>query len=203
MSTRSGTPRQRLGRQAFGTVCALVAAASGLVGCGGGAALRVPMAVPVDLVPATLPDPTDLQSGFTLAEYQDARKQFGDAGTRSLVEDGRLWEVRRGANLIGTLEVGTLKPKADVAKADNRKKLIGLIIPGAFTTINVQRVSVVRAATDDKTTYLWFGQGLFELLEIKGAKVEPEQLMRSLIAFQLPTGKLKLTSQVTRRNPLA
>lgn len=170
--------------------------------CGGDPPPPKPRALPTDLVPATLPDPTDAANPFTLVEFAPARERFADAGARSLVDAGALWEVRRGANLVGTVQVGMLARRVDLASDRDRRELVNAVLPGTASTVKVKGVPVVRAASDDKVTYLVLGDGLFELVEIKVSdKVEPDRIVGDLIAAQLPTGHLELAGQ-RRRRPL-
>ena len=157
-----------------------------VAGCGRGAPkLVAPTPVPVSLVPSSLSN-----GDFTLAEYDKAKKDFADAGPKSLVSDGRLWEIRQGSTLVGTLQVSTLKPKIDIAHVSTRKAIIDQVMPGAPITIKVNGITIASTTTTDKSTYVWFGQELFELLQLKGNNIDPEKVLDELIGFQKPSGKL-------------
>ncbi len=158
-----------------------LAIALALSACGGGSStkLAAPARVPDGLVPTTLND------GISLFEYAPGRKAFARAGASSLVADGRVWELRRGATLVGTLQISTVKPDVSVAKPDDRKAILDGVMTGtAVETITVAGVRVASSTAADKTLFLWFGPQRFEVLQLKGAKVNPESIVQQLIAFQ-------------------
>lgn len=189
-------------RRWLAVVMVAVAAAAGGLGCGGEAP-RPPRALPADLVPATLPDPTDPANPYQLLEFAPARDRFAAAGPRSLVDEGRLYEIRRGGNLAGTLEVAALARRVDLRDEATRKELIGLLLPGATTTVTVRGTPVVRSVSEEKSTFLILGDGLFELVDVRRTeKVDPNQVLAALLDAQRPSGHLRLTTDSTRRRPL-
>ena len=180
-------------KRAFAAALAAV-----LVGaCGHRAAPPVAAPVPRDLVPATLPSVGAL-GDLTVSEYANAKRQFARVGPSSLVADGALFEIRRGATLIGTLQLSALKPAVDVADARQRDSIVGQVMGGPFTRITVDTVKVAAGRTADKTTYVWFGRGFFELVQLKGRDVAPEVVLRALLGYQRPSGKLRLPTVRTR-----
>ena len=138
-----------------------------------------PARVQTSLVPTVLGE-----GSLSLTEDESAHKAFANAGGQSLVDDGRLWAIRNGKQLVATLQVATLDPKVDLADGDEVEALIRSILPGSKERFTVGDLDVVQVATTDKTVYLWFGQGMFQILQIKGADIEPEVLLGELIAFQ-------------------
>jgi hypothetical protein len=108
-------------RRAAIVLCiALVAA------CGGGtdAAIVAPASVPLDIVPATVGE------GLTVSEFSPARARFASAGATSLVADGRVWAIRRGQTLVGTLQVSTVKPDVSVTDEDDRHDIVSGVMTG-------------------------------------------------------------------------
>jgi hypothetical protein len=158
---------------------ALVAVAL-LAACGSGDKdERVAVRVQSELVPPTLGD-----GALRLKEDVTAHKAFGKVGGQSLVDDGRLWAVRDGDQLVATLQMATLDAKVDLGDEDEVEGLIRSILPGTKERFTVGDLPVVQVATADKTVYLWFGDGMFQVFQIKGADIEPEMLLGELIAFQ-------------------
>ena len=169
----------------------LLAAVAGSA-CGGSSKhAEPPREVPVSAVPATIDVGGD-NGKLTLSEFQAARKDFAKAGSQSLVDDGKLWEVRRGATLVGTLQVSTFKHDVDVSSRRQRNDIVNLVMPGSFQTINLRGTEVITTHSEQKTTYMWFGNGMFELLQVKAAELNPERILRRLLAFQKPLGVLDL-----------
>lgn len=144
-----------------------------------------PARVPDDIVPATV------AGDLTLHEYQPARRTFARAGEDSLVADGRVWAIRRGETLVGTLQVSTVKPDVSVADRADRKAILGGVMAGtAYETIDVGDTEVIASTAADKSLYLWFGPGFFEVLQVKSTKADPDTVAADLIEFQLATGKI-------------
>jgi hypothetical protein len=158
-----------------------------LAACGGGAsnALVEPASVATDMVPATLGE------GLTIHEFGPARARFASAGASSLVADRRVWVIRRGQTLVGTLQVSTVKPDVSVVDKDDRKAIIGGVMTGiSYETVQVGDTPVIASTAADKSLYLWFGPGLFEVLQVKSTKVAPDEIAAELIEFQQATGKI-------------
>jgi hypothetical protein len=158
-----------------------------LTACGSGTdrVLVEPASVSTDMVPPTLGE------GLTVHEFPAARKRFASAGESSLVADGRVWAIRRGQTLVGTLQVSTVKPDVSVTDKDDRKSIIGGVMTGiSYETVEVGDTVVIASTAADKSLYLWFGPGFFEVLQVKSTKVEPDDLAAELIEFQQATGKI-------------
>jgi hypothetical protein len=177
----------------------LVAAAFVFAACGQAsdrvaAGATAPTVAP-GLVPAAL-----YQGKLGTYEYVKASKGFAKAGPKSLVADGKLWEIRRSARLVGTIQIATLRPKVKVSSARDRDAIVAQLMPGQLTKLAVGETEVFATAAPDKTTYLWFGNQLFELLQLKttvGTQLDAasaESVVRELIEFQVPTKQLDIPS---------
>ena len=167
--------------------CALLLALAAC-GNGGDGPLVAPPSVPTGIVPATLGE------GLTVHEFTPARARFASAGESSLVADGRVWAIRRGQTLVGTLQVSTVKPDVSVVDADDRKAIVGGVMTGiAYETVEVGDTKVIASTAADKSLYLWFGPNLFEVLQVKSTKVVPDEIAAELIEFQQATGKIGRT----------
>ena len=171
-------------------MCAMVLALVMATGaaCGSESAnhqLVVPNSVPLELVPPTLED------GLTVTEYQPGRNAFAQAGPESLVADGRVWAIRRGETLVGTLQISAVKHDVSVQDPKDRKAILQGVMTGTpYETIDVGDLKVAASTSADKNVYLWFGPNLFEVLQVKASKVDPDALAADVISFQQSTGKL-------------
>ena len=156
--------------------------------CGGGteAVVTPPPPVPTEIVPSVL-DAGKLK----ILENVDKKTQeaFTGGGKKILIGDGKLWEIRDGQRLIGTLQLSTLKTKVDVTKKDTRDTIVRGLMPGSVNRLDVDDVTVFATSSNDKITYLWFGKRLFQVVTLKGTALEPEKLLGELIAYQLGTPK--------------
>lgn len=149
----------------------------------GEAQVTVPLAVDPALAPKAV-------VGGTLKLYENqaktTRDAFRKAGPTSLVDDGRVWEIRRIDRLVGTLQISTLREDVDVSKDETRSLIVREVIPESDSRIRVEGVEVHTATTGDKTVYLWFGKRLYEVLILKGLDgVNPESVLSDTLKHQV------------------
>lgn len=165
-----------------------------LTGCGGGTRVTAaPAAVPAVLAPATI------GAELGLAEYSPARHTFAVAGKDSLVADGRVWQIRRGATLVGTLQIATVKPTVHITRRKDRNAILSGVMTGStFDVINVDDVSVATTTAGDKNVYVWFGRDLFEVMQLKGTQLDPDAVLHDVIHFQQSSGLLLTASSAPR-----
>lgn len=139
-----------------------------LAGCGAKSVEVKPVEVDPKLAPDAL--------GDNLKLYENRDKEtihsFGNAGERSLLADGRIWEIRRADRLIGTLQISTMLPKADLTDTTLRESLVRQILPGSLSSIRIGDVEVFTSQVNGKAVYVWFGAGLFEVLQLRDRAIE-------------------------------
>jgi hypothetical protein len=169
----------------FGAAVALAGAV--LVGaCGGGgdggrrAAAGPPPKVPVALVPMSF-----TTGDLTVSEDAQARKAFTKLRDNALVADGRLWQIRQTDRLVATLQVATVKTKVDLTDPEQRRSIVNHILPGGRQEIDVNGVAVSMSDANDKTIYVWFGRDLFQVLQVKSTKIDPEAVVTELVGYQV------------------
>ena len=143
---------------------------------------QAPRPVPTALAPSTVLD-GDLQLHPNLA--RETRAAFHQDDHLSLISDGVLWEVRRNDRLIGTLQIATVKPSVDLTRSSVRQHFTGPILVGPTSTLRLsgQEVSTV-TRPDGVSTLVWFGKGLFEIVQLKDQKVTGPQLAEAIIKYQ-------------------
>ncbi len=166
---------------------ALVFAVATTAACGrGDVEIAAPARVPANLVPTVLSD------GVTLGEYKPARTRFAKAGQTSLIADGRVWAIRRGQTLVGTLQASTVKADVSMTNASDRKAVIdGVMLGQRYDTLFVGDLKVLSSSAADRTVYLWFGPNFFEVLQVKAGKVEPDAVAGDIIEYQQAAGLLR------------
>ena len=151
-------------------------------GCGGDPPVAAPVPVSSALVPAKL-------HAGELGVYENTtpvtKRAFANLGQDALISDGRIWEIRRDDRLIATLEIATVKPEVNLARSSVRLQFTRPILAGDVSDIRLAGQEVSRVATSDgKTTMVWFGKGLFEVLQVKDRKVTAADLCQELIVHQ-------------------
>jgi hypothetical protein len=179
-------------RRALAVLLAASTIALGACGRGGGPAARTdpPAKVPVAIVPPSL-----ATGDLTFSEDPDARKTFSELSDRALVADGRLWQIRQGDRLVATLQVSTVKTKIDLSDADARASIVKHILPSARQEIDVNGLPVSMSDANDKTVYVWFGRDLFQVLQVKTTKLDPEAIVTDLVGYQLQSPDWKGVSR--------
>lgn len=159
---------------------ALLVAALVLTGCGDSDAAPVaPAAVPDDLVP-------DRLDGLLVLENREEStlEALANPGRNTLVSDTRIYEIRRGDRLVGTLQISTVLPDVDLTDGDVRDRFVGQVILGQFTRRRIGDVEVFTTSSDDKTVAVWFGAELFQVVQTKDRELDPEVLLTSIIDHQ-------------------
>jgi hypothetical protein len=147
---------------------AIVALALTLAACGDESTTVAPAEVDPALAPPALAD------GLKLYENRDddTITAFANAGERTLVADGRIWEIRRADRLIGTLQISTVLPDVDLMDPTIRDTMVRQILTGSVSSIRIGDVEVFTSTTNDKAVYVWFGNGLFEVLQLRDRGVD-------------------------------
>jgi hypothetical protein len=166
-------------------VLAVVAAALGACGGTESAAPELARPVPSAIVPTDLPDNRLTVIPSTSPEVAKGQKQ---QGLRGLVSDTKLWELHLGQQLVGALQVSTLKRRVDPSQAEDRDAITGQIL-GVRTqrlTFNGLRVwangnATATSGATDRAIYVWFGAHTFAVLQLKGADITPPKVAAELI----------------------
>lgn len=141
-----------------------------------------PRPVPTALAPSTVLH-GDLQ--LHRNALRETVAAFHQDDHLSLISDGSLWEVRRNDRLVGTLEIATVKPSVDLTRRSVRERFTVPILVGATSTLRLsgQEVATVTRG-DGVSTLVWFGKGLFEVVQLKDQKVTGPQLAEAIIEYQ-------------------
>lgn len=111
-------------------------------------------------------------------------KAFANAGGDTLQADARLWELRAGERLVGALQVTTVVPDVDLTNKSDRDELLRQIIVGSVNRLEIDDTPVWVTATDDKVVYVWFGRTLFQVLQLKGTRLDAEAVLTDVVRYQ-------------------
>jgi hypothetical protein len=138
--------------------------------------------VGTDLAPATL------EPGYTLSEFPKARAELARVGPKALIGDARLWQIMRGDILVGTLQISAVKPKVRLDHRQQRTRILNGVIPGASVSLQMQGFSVATSKIGQQILYVWFGAGTFEVVQLKGKDLKPEEILQQIVGFQTAHG---------------
>ena len=160
-----------------------VLALAGASGCSSRRPVPPPPPVSLTLVPKGL---LGGQVGFYLNTAPQTLAAFTQDPGNSLISSGRLWELRSNqARLVATLEIAAVKPNVDLTRSSVRAEFTDPILIGAVSDFRLagQEVEAV-ISSDTLSTFVWFGKGLFEVLQVKDAPVSPPNLAEAIIRYQ-------------------
>ena len=154
-----------------------------LAGAGCGQSRPAPPApVPLSLAPTAV---LNNSLHFYLNTAPNTLAAFQQNAKDALISDGKLWEIRRADRLIGTLEIATVKRDVDLARSKVRDNFTKPILIGAVSDIRLAGQEVATVSSDDGvSTVVWFGRGLFEVLQLKDTVVTAPQLAQAIIQYQ-------------------
>ena len=141
-----------------------------------------PRPVPTALAPKSVIGGT---LGLYLNTAPGTERAFRQDADKSLIDQGKLWEIRRKDRLIGTLEIATVKPDVNLAKDNVRRQFTAPILVGARNDIRVlgQEVDMVQGE-GGLSTLVWFGKGLFLVLQVKDQVVSAPDLAQAILEHQ-------------------
>ena len=171
-------------RRPVRAVVAVAFAAATFGACGGDEPVETsapPPSVPDAVVPTAL-EGGKIELHENLAE--ETVQAFANGGEMSLVADGRLWELRQGARLVGALQVSTVVDRIDLKKSEDRRSMLRQVLPGNLNQLLVNDVPVWATEANDKVVYMWFATGTFQVLQLKGSQLDSEAILNEVIAHQ-------------------
>ena len=169
--------RRRLLPVAGVLVLALAGGATAL-GLRGGTPAPTGPALPVRVAPTTL---GDLRFQPELA----AQRAYAAAGDTSLAEDGRVFSIRQGEVVQGSLQVAGLKPEVDVRANKVRQQVLAGLGSGRFTPTRIGEERVYRVRLSEQTLLLAFAPNgrSYTLMVTRSAFRNPERVFGALLAY--------------------
>lgn len=136
-------------------------------------------------LPARLaPAPPTTLGGFRFVREPSAEARYKAAGDDSLVAEGRVFTVRHGSVVQGSLQVVALDPV--VRKATDVQTLVEDSLGGTFTTRRIGTYRVRVAQTPEQQVFLWFAtdQRTMEIFVARAGFKQAESLVRQVLGFQ-------------------
>jgi hypothetical protein len=146
------TPRT-LSRRLRPAAAALIALVT-LAGCahqGGFTGAEAPADYPASMVPAP---PTTL-AGLVFEREPKAERAYRQGGQHALVTDGRVYSMRDGSAIVGTLQVALLLPRLD-GRNPHVQALLEGGLGGGFTDFDIGTIRMRTRDTVEQRLFLWF-----------------------------------------------
>jgi hypothetical protein len=130
--------------------------------------------------------PPDFQ-GFTIQREASAESAFKKVSPRdSLVTGGQVFTVRKGSEVLASIQVAAFKPGYSATRREVRTGVVESIGTGKFelTRIGGDRIYVKKLA--EQSVYLWFpaSGAYYELMVARKGFEDAARLFTSLIKFQ-------------------
>ncbi|HVL80147.1 MAG TPA: transglutaminase-like domain-containing protein, partial [Actinomycetota bacterium] len=185
-------------RRLFGVVGAPLRRVRRLLPAGAGAVLLLLLMVgcgrpdgPVGV--SRLPDPLvpeDLQ-GYVFAREEQAESAFERAGADSLVEpDGRVYTVRRGSEVLGSLQAAVFKRELRLRDEDTRREVLDSIRSsigsGGFDRKRVGAFTIEEMVLPEQRILLWMppDAGYYQLFIARQGFEAAERVFTAVLAYQ-------------------
>jgi len=148
-------------------------------GCGEGVVQTRPASRPFPdrLLPAVV-------HGLTVKAEPSAQKAFAGVGSTSTVSHGELWSLRRGQEVVASLQVAQLKDPLSTEEDEVRRGVREVVGNGHYRWFKVQgRQWVGVQEMGELSLYLWFPErtDLFAVAQVSSKVVDPESLVGALV----------------------
>lgn len=135
-------------------------------------------ALPTRIAPASL-------GNLRFVPELDAQKAYAAAGSTSLAADGRVFSIRQGDIVQGSLQVAGFVPEVDVRSRRVRQQVLAGLGSGRFTPARIGEERVFRIRLPEQTLLLAFGRDgrSYTLMVTRAAFRDAERVFASLLAF--------------------
>jgi hypothetical protein len=174
-------PRLRMLRGRFAGAALVLVATLLIGGCGGSALAEAPSTYPDPLVPVRVLDQYDLEGRPEVAE------EFERPGDAALVTGGKVFTIRSGDTIQGSVQISTFRRDVDT---DDWKVRVGiegdLGSSQAFRTQHFGTVRLRVLQTAEEQIFLWFPpeRNVMELFIMRKGFEDATKVVRAIIAFQ-------------------
>lgn len=125
--------------------------------------------------------------GFTIQAEPEAESSFGkvDEGD-SLVRGGKVFTIRSGDDVLGSLQAAVFKPGYAATRREVREGVLNSIGSGRFDLTRIAGERIYVKKLPEQTVYLWFplDGGYYELMVARQGFEQAGRLFAALIAYQ-------------------
>jgi hypothetical protein len=179
-------PFVRLRRTRAATAAAAVAAVFLLGACAPGPApAEAPVAYPDPLLPPTV-------LGMPVERQPHVEGEYDKPGRAGLVEEGRVFTVRDGGTVQGSIQVAVLKADVNGRSRDVQEGVErGLGSAGGFRTVRFGTVRLRVLDTAEQRVFLWFppDRNVMELFVMRKTFANADEFVLEVIRHQRTASK--------------
>ena len=136
-------------------------------------------ALPERIAPPTL-------AGLRFVPEPEAEAAYAAAGSTSLAREGRVFSIRQGDVVQGSLQVAGLVPDVDVRSRKVRDQVLAGLGSGRFTPTRIGDERVYRVRLTEQTLLLQFSPDgrSFSLMVTRAAFRDAERLFGAVLAYR-------------------
>lgn len=136
-----------------------------------------PADIPVDAVPTTI-------GGLTSAPEDITPLVKKHLGPKSYLTSTRLWSLRDGQRLRGTLQVGKLVPDAEPRSREFQRLVVARIGQAGARRRVVGDTSLWVTVSNEQALYIWFRPQHVLILSVAGDFPKPRALLREALVVR-------------------
>ncbi|MDQ1436620.1 MAG: hypothetical protein QOK43_249, partial [Acidimicrobiaceae bacterium] len=128
--------------------------------------------------------PPDGVLGYSVQPEPKADREFGEAGSSSLMSTGRVFTVREGTIIQGSVQVSMFKPDVDTRQVGVRAKVLSEL-GGTFHIVKVGPVRLLTANRPEQQVYVWFPpeRNVMYLFIYRKAFTAIQPVTRAMVAY--------------------
>jgi hypothetical protein len=184
----------RRGNPATVTNAVLVLAAVLTLTSCGSASSASPPPLPETLVPTAV-------GSYFFQREPEAERAFTEAGKSSLVRDGRVFTVRRGTEVLGSVQAAQFLPAAAHDRRRTQKALRKSLGSGHFERqrIGSQVIDVLVSGESKILLYFPPGGGYYEMLDARAGFTDADRVFLAILDYQ--TGNRSTLDEVELPDP--
>lgn len=147
-------------------------------GCGQSAS-PAPPPLPERLVPVSA-------GGYVFQREPSAERAFTAAGARSLVTSGRVFTVRRGSEVLGSIQAAQFLPSVAADRKAAQRALRRALGSGQATRHRLGSLVVDEVRSGESRILLYFppGGGYYELLDARAGFADAERVFLAVLNYQ-------------------
>jgi hypothetical protein len=183
----------RRARPAAANSVLVLAALLSLTSCGSGRPAPPPP-LPQSLVPVAVGD-------YIFQREPEAERVFTEAGSKSLVRDGRVFTVRRGKEVLGSVQAAQFLPAAANDRRRTQTALRKSLGSGHFERrrLGSQIVDVLVSGESKILLYFPPGGGYYEMLDARAGFTDADRVFLAILDYQ--SGNRSTLTEVELTDP--
>lgn len=136
------------------------------------------------LLPRLVPEPPESLEGYTFVREPRAEEEYGRVGKLALVHRGRVFTIRRGTVVQGSVQEAEFDPGIDSHRASVQAQ-VEKAIGGGFSTVHYGTTRLRVAKLPQQRVVLWFPpeRNVMVVFDLRRRFSDADLLVRSVIRY--------------------